>query len=61
MYPFAAELFRDADIPKRLIPATMALGSFTFAMDALPGSPQIQNATRIDSSNKYLSGSRMHP
>jgi H+/gluconate symporter-like permease len=43
VYPFAAELFRDADIPKRLIPATMALGSFTFAMDAMPGSPQIQN------------------
>jgi H+/gluconate symporter-like permease len=43
VYPFAAELFRDANIPKRLIPATMALGSFTFAMDAFPGSPQIQN------------------
>jgi H+/gluconate symporter-like permease len=43
VYPFAAELFRDADIPKRLIPATMSLGAFTFAMDALPGSPQIQN------------------
>lgn len=43
VYPFAAELFRDADIPKRLIPAAMSLGSFTFAMDALPGSPQIQN------------------
>jgi H+/gluconate symporter-like permease len=43
VYPFAAELFRDADIPKRLIPATMSLGSFTFAMDAVPGSPQIQN------------------
>ena len=43
VYPFAAELFRNADIPKRLIPATMALGSFTFAMDAMPGSPQIQN------------------
>jgi len=43
VYPFAAELFRDADIPKRLIPAPMALGSFTFAMDAVPGSPQIQN------------------
>ena len=42
-YPFAAELFREADIPKRLIPATIALGSFTFAMDAFPGSPQIQN------------------
>jgi H+/gluconate symporter-like permease len=43
VYPFAAELFREAAIPKRLIPATMSLGTFTFAMDALPGSPQIQN------------------
>ena len=43
VYPFAAELFREASIPKRLIPATMSLGTFTFAMDALPGSPQIQN------------------
>jgi H+/gluconate symporter-like permease len=43
VYPFAAELFREARIAKRLIPATMSLGSFTFAMDALPGSPQIQN------------------
>src|SRR4051794_20876688 len=43
VYPFAAELFRCAGIPKRLIPATMSLGTFTFAMDALPGSPQIQN------------------
>ena len=43
VYPFAAELFRAANIPKRLIPATIALGSFTFAMDAVPGSPQIQN------------------
>jgi H+/gluconate symporter-like permease len=43
VYPFAAELFRAAEIPKRLIPATIALGAFTFTMDALPGSPQIQN------------------
>ncbi len=43
VYPFAAELFRTAGIPKRLIPATIALGAFTFTMDALPGSPQIQN------------------
>ncbi|HEU4533846.1 MAG TPA: GntP family permease, partial [Polyangiaceae bacterium] len=43
VYPFAAELFRAAGIPKRLIPGTIALGSFTFTMDALPGSPQIQN------------------
>ena len=43
VYPFAAELFRAAGIPKRLIPGTIALGAFTFTMDALPGSPQIQN------------------
>jgi H+/gluconate symporter-like permease len=43
VYPFAANLFRDANIPKRLIPATIALGAFTFTMDALPGTPQIQN------------------
>ena len=43
VYPFAAELFRQASIPKRLIPGTIALGAFTFTMDALPGTPQIQN------------------
>ncbi len=43
LYPFASELFRKANIPKRLIPGTIALGAFTFTMDALPGSPQIQN------------------
>ena len=43
VYPFAAEMFRQAGIPKRLIPATIALGAFTFTMDALPGTPQIQN------------------
>lgn len=43
VYPFAAELFRASNIPKRLIPGTIALGAFTFTMDALPGTPQIQN------------------
>ena len=43
VYPFAAEMFRQGDIPKRLIPATIALGAFTFTMAAMPGSPQIQN------------------
>ncbi|WP_026693256.1 GntP family permease [Peribacillus kribbensis] len=43
VYPFAANLFRQANIPKRLIPGTIALGAFTFTMDALPGTPQIQN------------------
>jgi H+/gluconate symporter-like permease len=43
VYPFAAEMFRQGDIPKRLIPPTIALGAFTFTMDSLPGTPQIQN------------------
>jgi H+/gluconate symporter-like permease len=43
VYPFAAEMFRQGGIPKRLMPATIALGAFTFTMDALPGTPQIQN------------------
>lgn len=44
MFPVAVSLFRKANIPKRLIPATIALGSFTFTMTALPGTPSIQNA-----------------
>jgi H+/gluconate symporter-like permease len=43
VYPFAAALFKEADIPKRFIPGSIALGSFTFTMDAFPGTPQIQN------------------
>lgn len=43
VYPFAAELYRQGNIPKRLIPGAVALGAFTFTMDSLPGSPQIQN------------------
>ncbi|MFO0796288.1 MAG: GntP family permease [Gemmataceae bacterium] len=43
VYPFAAELYRRADIPKRQLPAAVALGAFSFTMDALPGTPQIQN------------------
>ena len=43
VYPFAAELFRQSGLPKRLIPATIALGAFSFTMDSLPGTPQIQN------------------
>ena len=43
MYPFGAEIFRKADIPKKLLPATLWMGIFSFAMVALPGTPQIQN------------------
>lgn len=44
VYPIAMQLFRSASIPKRLIPGAIALGSFTFTMTALPGTPAIQNA-----------------
>lgn len=43
MYPFASALYRDANIPKRFIPAAIWLGTFTCSMGAFPGSPQIQN------------------
>jgi H+/gluconate symporter-like permease len=43
VYPFAVELFREMNIPKRLIPGVIVLGGCTFTMDALPGTPQIQN------------------
>src|SRR5262249_24109786 len=42
--PMAQELFRAADIPRRLMPAAIMLGTSTFTMSALPGTPSIQNA-----------------
>ena len=42
--PMAQTLFRAADIPKRLMPAAIALGTCTFTMSALPGTPAVQNA-----------------
>jgi H+/gluconate symporter-like permease len=42
--PMAHALFRSADIPRRLMPAAIALGTVTFTMSALPGTPAIQNA-----------------
>src|SRR6476661_6840679 len=44
LVPMAQTLFRTAGIPKRLIPAAVALGTSTFTMSALPGTPAIQNA-----------------
>ncbi|MBF4693649.1 GntP family permease [Fusibacter ferrireducens] len=43
MYPIGAMLLREADVPKRLLPAAIALGAFTFTMTAMPGSPQYLN------------------
>ena len=42
--PMAQELFYAANIPRRLMPAAIVLGTSTFTMSALPGTPSIQNA-----------------
>jgi len=42
--PMAQSLFRVAGVPGRLMPAAIALGTSTFTMSALPGTPSIQNA-----------------
>jgi H+/gluconate symporter-like permease len=42
--PMGHALFKAANIPHRLMPATIALGTSTFTMTAMPGTPAIQNA-----------------
>ncbi len=42
--PMAQGLFRTANIPNRLMPAAIALGTMTFTMSAMPGTPAVQNA-----------------
>ena len=42
--PMAQALFRAADIPNRLVSVAILLGTATFTMSALPGTPAIQNA-----------------
>ena len=44
LVPMGQALFRAAGIPRRLLPAAVALGTSTFTMSALPGTPAIQNA-----------------
>jgi len=44
LVPMAQALFRAASIPGRLMPAAIVLGTSTFTMSALPGTPAIQNA-----------------
>ncbi|WP_113890091.1 GntP family permease [Roseiarcus fermentans] len=41
--PMAQNLFRSAGIPRRLMPAAIMLGTATFTMSAMPGTPSIQN------------------
>ena len=42
--PMAQAMFQAANIPRRLMPATVGLGTLTFTMSAFPGTPAIQNA-----------------
>ncbi|MBO0998422.1 GntP family permease [Bacillus sp. SD075] len=43
VYPIALALFKEANVTRRLLVPTFALGAFTFTMTAIPGTPQIQN------------------
>jgi len=49
VYPMALSLFKEANLPRRFIPATLAFGSVTFTMTSA-GSPEVQNWIPI----KYL-------
>jgi H+/gluconate symporter-like permease len=42
--PLAHEMFSAANIPRRLIPAAVGLGAFTFTMSVMPGTPSVNNA-----------------
>lgn len=44
LVPMGQKMFRAANIPRRLLPATIGLGAFTFTMSVLPGSPSVNNA-----------------
>ena len=44
LVPMAHEMFRAANIPRRLMPATIGLGAFTFTMSVMPGTPSVNNA-----------------
>ncbi|WP_156290958.1 GntP family permease [Oceanobacillus salinisoli] len=48
VYPLAVGMFRQANIPRKLMPATIVAGMMTFAMTAIPGTPQIQNLIPTD-------------
>ena len=43
MYPLGVTLMREANIPRRIYAAAIALGAGTFTMTALPGTPSIHN------------------
>jgi H+/gluconate symporter-like permease len=44
LVPMAKQMFQAANLPRRLMPATIGLGAFTFTMSAMPGTPSVNNA-----------------
>lgn len=44
VYPISVVLYEQGGVDKKFIPGAIALGSFTFTMSTLPGTPAIQNA-----------------
>ena len=44
LVPMAEDMFRKANLPRRLMPAAIGLGAFTFTMSVMPGTPSINNA-----------------
>lgn len=43
VYPMGYAIYREANIPRTLLPGAIAFGAFGISMTALPGTPQIQN------------------
>lgn len=43
MYPMGLALFREANLPRKMLPGSIALGAFAFTMTAFPGTPQLTN------------------
>lgn len=43
IYPMGYAIYREADLPRTLLPGAIAFGAFGIATTTLPGTPQIQN------------------
>lgn len=43
VYPMGYAIYREANLPRTLLPGAIAFGAFGITMMAIPGTPQIQN------------------
>lgn len=43
IYPMGYAIYREADLPRTLLPGAIAFGAFGITMTCVPGTPQIQN------------------